>query len=301
MKKVLAILCAMALTVSCMAVTAFAADGNLALGATAIADSVNSQYGGDIINLNDDDYATRWQSDKKMLTDGNVQTEENAPWFGLVWDEAQTFNTLVLWFEASNPSTDGFKVFVADNYAEGDTVWTEVTGFNVARDTENCGGNNDSGDDSTDTVTFAEAVTAKAIKVVGYTAENKNDALSVWEIEVFNVAAADEPATIGDGVVKAETAVVDGVKSVFVATNVAEADVPAGASIKASYTITLEDGKIATGEELITAAYTSIALGEAELTAADINGADAADFVTGILFNNVPENATIEVVFTVAE
>lgn len=301
MKKVLAILCAMALTVSCMAVTAFADDVNLALDATAIADSVNSQFGGDIINLNDGDILTRWQSDKKMLTDGNVQTEENAPWFGLVWDEAQTFNTLVLWFEASNPSTDGFKVFVADNYAEDATVWTEVTGFNVARDTENCGGTDPNNDnDSTDTVTFAEAVTAKAIKVVGYTAENKNDALSVWEIEVFNVAAADEPATIGDGVVKAETAVVDGVKSVFVATNVAEADVPAGASIKASYTITV-DGETATGEELITAAYTSIALGEAELTAADINGADAADFVTGILFNNVPENATIEVVFTVAE
>lgn len=293
MKKIMAIVCAMAVAVSCMAVSAFADADNLALSATPITDSNDTQYGhGDPNNLIDGDLQTRWQSQKGMGKDGAVQEEALAPWFGLVWDDAQTFNTLVLWFEASDPAVDGYKVFVADEYAEDATVWTEVTGYTITRDTENCGGANDSDNDSTDTVVFAEAVTAKAIKVVGYTAENKNDLLSVWEIEVFNaeVAAAGNSLT---GTFEAATET-----EYFVATNVAVEDMAEGDVIVAEYTIT-RNGASVTETVVITEAWSSITLGELTITSDVIDGGREGDYVTGILFTNVDAADEIVVTFSI--
>ena len=245
-------------------------------------------------------------------------TDLNAPYYaGIYWETAKPFNTIVVEFK--HIGTEGFSI--SATYATENAAITEAKTagnrafMNAAEGVAYKSGLVE-GVDYTITpyetgdaakpvyvITFATPVTSKMVKIdlAGYFSDGCAQApTEIYEIEVYNTAAADEAETIGDGTVTAETDSVSGVKSVFVATNVAEADVPAGASIKASFIITV-DGQTGTGEKLITAAYTSIALGDETVTAANITGADAADYVTGILFNNVPENATIEVVFTVAE
>ena len=83
---------------------------------------------------------------------------------------------------------------------------------------------------------------------------------------------------------------------IFVATNVADQDIPEGAFIKATYTIT-RDGETVTDFVIINSAWTSITLGNVELTSADfgVNG----EYVTGILFTNVDADDEIDVVFEI--
>lgn len=294
MKKIMAIVCAMAVAVSCMAVSVFADAENLALSGTAIADSVHATYNTNLIEyLNDGDILTRWQSNSKMVEAGNeAPTYETAPWAGIYWDEAQTFNTVVFWFEASNPTVDGFEVYIAEEYAGEETVWTLVEGT-VTRDTENCGGTDPNNDnDSTDTVVFAEAVTAEAVKVVGYIAENKNVDLSIWEIEVFNaeVAAAGNSLT---GTFEAATET-----EYFVATNVAVEDMAEGDVIVAEYTIT-RNGATVSDSIVITEAWASITLGDLAITSDVIDGGREGDYVVGVLFTNVDAADEIVVTFSI--
>lgn len=282
MKKVLAILCSAALALSLFNGVYAEERVNLALAGTAITDSVSASYSQHSTDLlNDGDYNTRWQSNKEMAENGE-QSDDLAPWCGIYWEEAKTVASIALWSEASDPAINGFDIYYAAEYAGDATVWTEITDFIAVRDTNNCGGDNSSDNDSTDWINFAP-VDAEAIKVVGRTRENKNQYLSVWELEVFGEAEN----------LAAETAVNEGVKDVFVATDIAEADLDAGEVIKAEYTITKADGTSASGASYITSAYNRITLGT-------LTFYHSTDYVTGIKFTNVPEDATIDVTFSIA-
>lgn len=266
----------------------FNAEDNIALdskGATATASSYyeneskrhpeNAIDGTGLID-NDDDY---WQAGNK---DSN--------WIKISWEEAKTFNTVVVrWKNGSRTNVDK----LAFDNANG----KEVT-FDAAADyVQNSGiGAQGTADKvNTDVINFNGSVTTNGVYVYisgEFAGGCGNVPGEVLAVEVYNLDTVEE-TIIGDGNIEAETAVIDGVKSVFVATNVAEADLSANACIKASYTITKADGTFAEGEVFIRNAYSSIALGDEVIS---VEG----EYVTGVLFNNVDEDATVEVKFTVA-
>lgn len=278
---------------------------NLALNKTGFADSTTPQFGPYTPDLALDGKVGKEPDNTRWQTANEDKTADS--WMGVDFGAATTVNTVVIEWENKITEASYWVEYCNDAVLEDTTIahnnGTDVTFKTATSGTWNKVANADvQTGDKLSVITF-DAVDARYIRVYikadsALSEGCKSSTPSFFELSVYNIV--EEPTVIGDGTVVLATSVVDGVKSVFVATNVAEADVPAGASIKASYTITV-DGQTATGEKIITAAYTSITLGVETVTAADITGADAADYVTGILFNNVPQDATIEVVFTVAE
>ena len=177
---------------------------NLALKGTAIADSVNDDpmFGDGLAALNDGSKTTRWQANEKAevpedATDEEKEaareSEENPSWYGILWDEAQTFDTLIADYEWAHPLEDGYRVEISD---DGEN-WTSVA-FDAVRD-----GTMDEehgilkGDHQIDTITLKEAATAKAVRVVCFTyytvpdidgVENQGNPkspTSVYEFEVY--------------------------------------------------------------------------------------------------------------------
>lgn len=84
---------------------------NLALLGKATADSLSAEYPTYTAqNLNDGDLLTRWLS-------GKAGTAEEPSVFGVTWETEQTFDILVLTWDASHPAEGGFSVAVADEAA----------------------------------------------------------------------------------------------------------------------------------------------------------------------------------------
>ena len=178
---------------------------NLALKGTAIADSVNENggYGDGLLALNDGNKLSRWQAAEKAIVPEEAtdeekeaarESEEHPSWYGIEWDEAQTFDTLISEYEWAHPLEDGYKVEISD---DGEN-WTAVK-FNAVRTgTFNDGQETMDPDHQIDTITLEEAATAKAVRVVCFTyytvpeghenEGNPKSPTSVYEFEVYNSA-----------------------------------------------------------------------------------------------------------------
>ena len=164
---------------------------NLALNGTIIVDSVNETYGGEGYLANDGDQETRWQSNSK----GNGGEEA---WIGCTWSTPQNVRNIVIYWELAHPSTGGFRVEISDN----GTDWLPVP-FATSRDTSN-------GDDyHVDTISLAETVTTKYIRVVCFNAFvnglGAKENPSAYEFEVYGTSegATLRGDTDGNGVVNA--------------------------------------------------------------------------------------------------
>lgn len=171
------------------------ADPNKALSGTAITCGNNAQYGDGESALNDGNVTTRWQAPD---IEGG-ETEDNPSWFGIKWDEAQTFDSMYILWEQAHPAKDGFRIEISE---DGET-WTSVD-FESVR-----GGNPDdkladglASDKQHDTITLDEAVTTKYVRVVCFTAyvapegheyagETKSPT-SAYEFEIYNSAEQTE-------------------------------------------------------------------------------------------------------------
>jgi len=190
---------------------------NLAFKGVAIASSTTEDYvsvTGGIEALNDGDKFSRWQAgaDKKLDADGNpvldengneikyLEDEEHPTWFGIQWDEAQTFDVITCEWENAHPLEDGFYVETSD---DGET-WKKVKFTSVRTGTTNDGAETLDADHQIDTITLKEPVTAKAVRVYCFTyytvpeghenAGNTKSPTSCYEIEIYNSADVEAAA-----------------------------------------------------------------------------------------------------------
>lgn len=162
---------------------------NLALKGTAIADG--DKDGFVISNLNDGNLSSRWAAAAK-----DPETEDNVSWFGISWDEAQTFDTMFVLWEQAHPLENGFRVEISD---DGEN-WTEVE-FTAVRggipDETLTGGLKT--DKQTDDITLSEVVTTKNVRIVAFThyimpdnapeyAGDPKNPTSAYEFEIYNSA-----------------------------------------------------------------------------------------------------------------
>lgn len=170
--------------------------GNLALAGTAIADGLHEEYaasaGVALEYLNDGSHSTRWQAAAK-----DPETEDNVSWFGIQWDEEQTFDTIVCDWENAHPLEDGFRVEISD---DGEN-WEEVDFESERTGTMNETAGLLESDHQIDTITLDEAATTKYVRVVCFThyvvpeglenAGNAKSPTSCYEIEISNSADAE--------------------------------------------------------------------------------------------------------------
>lgn len=179
---------------------------NLAFQGTAIVDSDTTDYAGFTggpTALNDGDMSTRWQSGaKKNENDEALLESEEAPsWFGIQWEEAKTFDTIVCTWEAAHPLADGFRVEISE---DGET-WTAVEFASDRTGTYNDGLETLDTDKQVDTITLTEAATTKAVRVYCFTyytvpeghenEGNTKSPTSCYEIEIsysVDVEAAED-------------------------------------------------------------------------------------------------------------
>lgn len=137
---------------------------NLAMNGTAFTNGNNSNSNGDHA-INDGNVSTRWQAADRE--EGQAESKENPSWFGISWDEEQTFDTLFILWEQAHPDPDGFSIEISD---DGET-WTEIefTAVRGGTPNENIEGGLAT-DGQTDDIILAEVVTTKNIRVVCFTA-----------------------------------------------------------------------------------------------------------------------------------
>lgn len=177
LKKALAILSVMAIAATCAVAntgSVSAADTtptNLALNATATADSQHAQYGSGIETIVDGDMTTRWQSAAKG------SDADNMAWVQLEFAQATTFNTLTIHWERARASGAGTAAFISND----GVTWTEVDMYYdpmvTIEDTQHY------------QIDFTfNCVTAKYLKLQ-FTAleESGKENPSIWELEVYNV------------------------------------------------------------------------------------------------------------------
>ena len=187
---------------------------NLSFRGTAISDGDHETYSIDFdtvtARLNDGDHNTRWQSvaDTEVNEAGETvdipEDEEHTSWFGILWEEEKTFDTIVCDWENAHPLEDGFSVEISQ---DGET-WEKVAFTSVRTGTYNDGAETLDSDHQIDTITLKEAATAKAVRVFCFThyvvpeghenAGNTKSPTSCYEIEIsysVDVAAAEAEAT----------------------------------------------------------------------------------------------------------
>lgn len=170
--------------------------GNIAIAGTAIADGVHEDYvvtpGVSIEALNDGDHSSRWQASKK-----DPETEDNVSWFGIKWNEEQTFDTIVCDWESAHPLEDGFRVEISD---DGEN-WKKVDFSSKRTGTMNETAGVLESDHQIDTITLDKAATTKYVRLVCFThyvvesglenAGNAKSPTSCYEIEIYNKADAE--------------------------------------------------------------------------------------------------------------
>lgn len=170
---------------------------NLALKATAFASSVSLDYPTLTADkLNDGDFLTRWKSEL-------LGTEEEPSSFGLFWEEEQTFDVVIIYWEANHPAENGFEITLSpDNGASlfvpesvdsleqvEDNVTSEekITYRIYRRDTEE-------DDGQRDIIVFSSPVSVDKLTVTCFLpylsqeteAETAKDRPSCYEISVYN-------------------------------------------------------------------------------------------------------------------
>lgn len=195
LRRTVSVLCALALTASCLTASMFvSAATDLADSGTAFVDSVHGSNASAPTTLNNGNYSDRWQSNR------DLQNSES--YFGIAWEEPQTFDTINVYWEASYPVN--VTLYIATSPAvlgdlesrfegtkdEGTTAWEPLTVTNSTRGT-GTGGDGKGKDDS---FTFA-AVTAYAVKVVGTTFNGgiSTNNMSAYEIDIYDYSVSGKP------------------------------------------------------------------------------------------------------------
>lgn len=177
---------------------------NLALKATAFADSVSLDYPTFTADkLNDGDMLTRWKSEY-------LGTEEEPSVFGLDWEEEQILDVIVIYWDASHPAENGFTLTITpDNGAslyvsestesleavENDTESGEGITYRIyRRDTE-------ADDGQRDIIVFSSPVSVNRIRIECTEAyfssetEGVKDRPSCYEITAYNSADVQNGVT----------------------------------------------------------------------------------------------------------
>ncbi len=184
LKRTLSAIISLALAATCLIATSAptaivsADETNLAVTATATADSVNTQWGGDIANINDGDYDTRWQSNNAG------SSIETMSWVQLDFGVATTFDKVTVNFENARATANGTAIKVSNN----GTDWSDVT----ATASEEVNVKNPAGGDMWVTEFTFDAQTARYLKLE-FTEAKENgkggfwEYTSIWEVEVFNI------------------------------------------------------------------------------------------------------------------
>lgn len=188
MKKVLAILCAAALTFSMCAVS-FAEEasftGNIAPMATVEVDGVDEDHSAE--KAIDGDYQTRWKSDSAM-------TQEDPSVITLKWDREYTISSVRVYWETNRPEEDGYKVMIS---TDGGDQWDSADVSMIRSDVSyeynmNSGGEN--GGTYKDVIIFDVPVPVNAIKIECVTGEatisGRKDKASIYELEVYTTAVS---------------------------------------------------------------------------------------------------------------
>ena len=168
---------------------------NLALKATAFADSVSLDYPTFTADkINDGDMFTRWKSEF-------LGTEEEPSTFGLDWEEEQVLDVIIIYWDASHPAEKGFtltitpdngaSLFVEEGTESLETVLDdtqsgeEITYRIYRRDT-------DADDGQRDIIVFSSPVSVNSIRITCnepyFSSETQDvkDCPSCYEIAVYN-------------------------------------------------------------------------------------------------------------------
>lgn len=162
---------------------------NLAFKGDPYVDSVSTQYTmytADLLNDGDNSSQSRWQSNAKGNTDGEGNVDP--AWCGIVWEEAQTFDMLVIEWESAHPTEDGYTVQISD---DGET-FTDLEVEAVRTGTFEEDGVTLNQDHQIDTITF-DPVTAKYVRIYCFKAYvnasgDVKEHPSCYEFEVYNSA-----------------------------------------------------------------------------------------------------------------
>lgn len=262
-RRILSFICVVAIAAAYALVPAVAEVEyvNIALSATATASSESGEKYA--WKANDGNTGEYWQA---AGTTGTIT---------LTWDTAVSIDYLYIRWGGGSAKEGGYTV----QLSQDGTTFTDSTTASYSRDSQ-------SSTEKHDTVTFSDApITVKAIRL-NITACDKSD-IQLWEFEAYKAVEAEET-------VKEYT---DGGSVRFFATSIPADAV--GKTVTATYSIT-RDGATATETVEVLYAYNTIVLGETQITA-DIFGAEAGDYVTGIFVGNVRATDTISVVFEIAE
>lgn len=169
MKKALAMLCSLSLVLA-MGTTAFAADAdtNLALGMTGIS-SGDLPQGDDgssraASNALDGSTSTMWTAAQDTVTlNDSDKTFQNEVYLGVDFGMEVTFDQIEITFSVDRPAGDesGYKIQVSD---DGET-WTDAENANY-QFAEFTAEWQKVADNTVDTITFSEPVTAQYVRVL---------------------------------------------------------------------------------------------------------------------------------------
>ncbi len=162
---------------------------NLALKAEAFADSVSTDYQNYTADrLNDGDMLSRWESEK-------AGTEEEPSTFGLVWQEPQVLDVILIFWNANHPAEDGFTLEVEEVFPEGEASLLIPSPVDSGEEEEPLyrvyRRNTDEDDGQMDVVVFSRPVTAKSLTVTctkPYYSETyhvEKNQPSCYEVEVY--------------------------------------------------------------------------------------------------------------------
>ena len=210
-------------------------------------------------------------------TQSNWQSRKGNYCFLQLTDPAE-INELVIWSDGENATYDISYVteFTATTYAEADALtWTPLDTellYTVRRTTK--------GADPfwhSLSVSAPEGTKIAALKIVA----NQGDAIT--EVAAFY----DEPE---DNCLTAVKYVNDNGDE-FYLTNVSK-HAAEGKKMQVTYTLT-QGERVITESATVNNAYAMIQLGDLYLTAADVPGGHAGDYVVGVLFTNIPEDASV--------
>jgi len=281
-------------TYTSFADTASALKGNLALIEDTIAtgDSVHPDNGTPKGTLYankaiDNDFAadSRWESGTNVKDGNGVKGGADDAWFSLQWANPQTFRTIVIYWQTSRPTIDGYCIETSND----GTNWTEVAIANSRQKDVKISDE----DNWVDTISLTKSETAKYVRVVVYKMENKNGP-SIREFQVYADASNSSPRVVENA---------EQTSKVYIF-RVSKADLD-GKGIVATYTVTRmfgEEKRQLTGTLNILNAYTSITCGDVETKLSDFVGSVENDsYLIGVRIDGLQAGDELTVAIEAAK
>lgn len=228
--------------------------------------------------------ASRWQAS------AGGDSEDNKAILGVAWSEAKTFKTLVIYWESARAKTDGYRVETSNTGNESD--WNKID-FTNSRQEKKADGESIGKDAYVDTVSLANAVTAKYVRVVCFDREGKSNP-SIYEFEVYAGASNSSPRVVENA---------EQTSKVYIF-RVSKADLD-GKGIVATYTVMRmfgEEKRQLTGTLNILNAYTSITCGDVETKLSDFVGSVENDsYLIGVRIDGLQADDELTVAIEAAK